>query len=208
MPLLKDYRTLVEHLKIDGILLIDGGVDSLVQGDEWEKGTFLEDAISIFAVNELAEVPVKLIACLGFGAERDLTYSHILENIAQITKSGGFLGACALTPAMEGYQFYEESVLYVQSQPCHEESVINSSIISSVRGNYGDYHLTRKTMGSRLWISPLMGLYWFFDFQSVVRENKILSPLAGTRTFWDVVRVAQTVIIPLIPQRSATKIPL
>jgi hypothetical protein len=63
--------------------------------------------------------------------------------------------------------------------------VINSSIISAVRGNYGDYHLTEKTRGSRLWISPLMALYWFFDFESIVRHNLFLEQLRGTYTFRD-----------------------
>src|SRR5215207_2739565 len=35
-PLLENYVALVEHLGIDGILLIDGGVDSLLRGDEYE----------------------------------------------------------------------------------------------------------------------------------------------------------------------------
>jgi hypothetical protein len=52
-PLLENYRALVEHLGIDGILLIDGGVDSLVRGDEAGRGTMIEDAILLYAVNEL-----------------------------------------------------------------------------------------------------------------------------------------------------------
>ncbi len=207
VPLLENYRLLVERLEIDGILLIDGGVDSLVRGDEAEKGTLLEDAVSAYVVNELSNVPLKLIACVGLGAELDMTYAHILENIAELTKQGGFLGACALTPQMLSYQLYEEAVLYVQSQPYHDESVINSSIISATRGNYGNYHLTRKTLGSRLWISPLMPLYWFFDFDTVIKQNKIVSQLAGTQTFIDAVRVARTVI-PQITPRPNQKIPL
>ena len=135
------------------------------------------------------------------------TYAHIFENIAELTKQGGFLGACALTPQMLSYQLYEEAVLYVQSQPYHDESVINSSIISATRGNYGNYHLTRKTLGSRLWISPLMPLYWFFDFDIVIKQNKIVSQLAGTQTFMDAVRVIRTVI-PTITPRPNQRIPL
>lgn len=207
MPLLENYRLLVEHLKVDAIVLVDGGVDSLVRGDEAEKGTLLEDAISMFAVNELPGIAVKLICCIGLGAELDMTYAHILENIADLAKQGGFWGTCALTADMLAYQLYEEAVLHVQSQPYHDESVINSSIISAVRGNFGNYHLTRKTLGSRLWISPLMSLYWFFDFATVVKQNKILSHLLGTQTFMDAVRVARSVI-PHISTRSSMKIPL
>ncbi len=182
-PLLDNYRLLVERLNIDGILLVDGGVDSLVRGDEAGTGTLIEDACSLYAVNELTGIPVRLMACLGMGAEQDMTYAQILQNIASLAAAGGFLGSCALTPQMEVYQLYEEAVLYAQSQLVQETSVINSSIISAVQGHYGDYHLTEKTQGGRLWISPLMTLYWFFDLPIVAQHNLYLPHLKGTDSF-------------------------
>jgi hypothetical protein len=164
---------------------VDGGVDSLMRGDEAEKGTVIEDATSLFAVNELSQIRNKFLVCAGLGAERDITYAQVFENMAAITKQGGFLGACSLTPGMPAYQDFESAVLYVQDKPFHDQSVINSSIISAVRGNYGDYHLTEKTKNSLLWISPLMALYWFFDFEVVARQNLFLSQLRGTLTFRD-----------------------
>src|SRR5579859_3409629 len=71
-PLIKNYQTLVKHLGIDGILLIDGGVDSLMRGDEPEPGTLLEDSLSLLAVNELKQVPVRFTACLGLGIESEV----------------------------------------------------------------------------------------------------------------------------------------
>jgi hypothetical protein len=174
---------LVEHLGIDGILLIDGGVDSLVRGDEAGTGTLIEDACSLYAVNELTDMSVRLLACLGIGAEQDMTYAQILQNIASLTAAGGFFGSCALTPQMEVYQLYEEALLYAQSQPVQDASVINSSIVSAVQGHYGDYHLTDKTQGGRLWISPLMTLYWFFDLPTVARHNLYLPYLKGKDSF-------------------------
>ena len=184
-PLTENYKILAKHLSLDGILLVDGGVDSLMRGDEAEKGTIIEDATSLFAVNELTHIKNRYVVCTGLGAERDITYAHVFENIAAITKEGGFLGACSLTPSMQAYQDFESAVLHVQSKPFHDPSVINSSIISAVRGNYGDYHLTEKTKGSHLWISPLMALYWFFDFDVVVKRNLFLPQLQGTLTFRD-----------------------
>jgi hypothetical protein len=184
-PLLENYRILIQHLHIDGILLIDGGVDSLVRGDETQTATLIEDANSLFAVNELNNLSVRLIACLGFGAEQDLTYPQVLENIATLTKARGFLGTCSLLPQMWAYQVYEEAVLYVQSQPVQDPSVINSSIISAVRGEYGNYHLTEKTRGSRLEISPLMSVYWFFDLPTVAAQNLYLAHLRHSQTFME-----------------------
>src|SRR5690606_28095765 len=93
-PLLENYRLLIEHLSIDGILLVDGGVDSLMRGDEAEKGTLIEDATSLAAVHELTHVKTRLLGCVALGAELDITFSHVFENIAALTQSGGFLGSC------------------------------------------------------------------------------------------------------------------
>jgi len=186
-PLTENYHVLANHLSLDGILLIDGGVDSLMRGDEAEKGSLIEDATSLYAVNELSSIKHRFIACTAFGAERDITYSHVFENIAAITKEGGFLGACSLTPSMPSYQEFEKAVLHVQGKPFHDPSVINSSMISAVQGHYGDYHLTDKTKGNRLWISPLMALYWFFDMGVVAKRNLFLSQLQGTMTFREAV---------------------
>ena len=35
-------------------------------------------------VNELTDVPIRLMGCVGFGIERDMAYAHIFENIARL----------------------------------------------------------------------------------------------------------------------------
>lgn len=206
-PLTENYRILAEHLSLDGILLVDGGVDSLVRGDEAELGTAIEDLTTLYAVNQLSDVHNRWLACVGFGAEQNLTHAHILENIASLTKAGGFLGSCSLTPQMEVYQAYEEAVMHVQSNEFQDPSVINSSIVSAVRGQYGDYHLTEKTKRGHLWISPLMPLYWFFDFDCVVKQNMLLPEIEGTLLFRDalykVIARAER-----LSRRAESKIPL
>lgn len=184
-PLTENYKILAEHLSLDGILLVDGGVDSLVRSDEAELGTAIEDLTSLYAVNQLSNAPTRLLACIGFGAEQNLTHAHLFENIASLTKAGGFLGSCSLTPQMDSYQAYDEAVTYVQSDEFQDPSMINSSIVSAVRGNYGDYHLTEKTKRAHLWISPLMPIYWFFDFDHVVKQNMLLPEIEGTMLFRD-----------------------
>lgn len=206
-PLTENYRILAEHLSLDGILLVDGGVDSLVRGDEAELGTAIEDLTTLYAVNQLSDIHSRWLACVGFGAEQNLTHAHILENIASLTKAGGFLGSCSLTPQMEVYQDYEEAVVHVQSNEFQDPSVINSSIVSAVRGQYGDYHLTEKTKRGHLWISPLMSLYWFFDFDCVIKENMLLPEIEGTLLFRDalykVIARAER-----LSRRAESKIPL
>lgn len=181
-PLLQCYTALLDHLQPDVLLLVDGGVDSLIHGDEAEVGTVFEDAVSLAAVSQLPASLPSYVACLGMGAEDDITYGQVLENIATLTKNGGLLGTCSLTAQMAAYQAYESAVAFVHGQKFQQPSVINSSIVSAVRGQFGNYHATERTKNSRLHISPLMALYWFFETQSVVANSLFVPPLVATET--------------------------
>jgi hypothetical protein len=68
-PLLESYQALVKQLSIDTVVLVDGGTDSLMRGDEIGLGTPHEDIASIAALDEL-NVERKLLVCLGFGIDR------------------------------------------------------------------------------------------------------------------------------------------
>ncbi|MFP4439102.1 MAG: DUF1152 domain-containing protein [Chloroflexaceae bacterium] len=206
-PLQANYHRLIEQLQIDTILLVDGGVDSLARGNEAEPGTFIEDTVSMAALAALPDSITRILVCIGFGAEREITHLHILENIADLARHGAFWGACALTRAMDEYRAYEDAVMFVHQQSVQDPSVINASIISAVRGEYGNYHLTPKTHGSRLWISPLMPLYWFFDFPVVAARHTVLPAVMDSVTFLDAIRAAMTVRQTL-PIRPANRIPL
>lgn len=203
IDLVANYSKLIEHLSIDGILLIDGGVDSLIIGDEEQTGSLIEDALSLLAVNEQTALRYKGIGCVSFGSERDLSYGQIFENIANLSKKGGFKGSCSLVRDMESYQEFESAVLYAQSKPVQDPSVINSSLISAVRGEYGNYHLTSKTEGSRLWISPLMPIYWFFDFDKLIEENLYLSQLKYSTSFMDALNRFLSVRSYFKPRRNS-----
>ncbi len=178
-PLIQNYKALIKHLDIDCIILVDGGVDSLMHGDEPEPGTMFEDSLSLLAVSDL-NVKTKILACLGLGVEHEVGYAHLFENIAELTKHKAVLGTCSLTQQMTSYQQFRDAVMYVFDQQPTYPSVICSSVISAVDGQYGNFHLTKRTHGSTLRISPLMSMYWFFDLMQVAKRNEILSHLRLT----------------------------
>ncbi len=69
-PLRAAYRALLDHLGgVDAVVLVDGGTDILMRGDEHGLGTPEEDMASLGAVAGLDEVPHRLVACLGFGVD-------------------------------------------------------------------------------------------------------------------------------------------
>jgi hypothetical protein len=188
-PLHAAYRALLDHLAIDAIVMVDGGVDSLARGDEAQLGTVVEDSLSLAAVYQLDHVPVRLLAAVGLGTEPDVCHAHIFQNIAGLASGDAFLGSCSLVRRMEPYELYEDAVRYAHEQPFQDPSVVNASIVSAVQGHFGDFHLTEKTHGSRLWISPLMPIYWFFDLRAVAESNTFVPALRTTESFSEVRQV-------------------
>ena len=84
------YKGLAAQLEPDAVVLVDGGTDGLMRGDETGLGTPHEDMLSLAAAQAL-DVPVKLVACLGFGIDAYHGVSHalFLENVADLHQSRG-----------------------------------------------------------------------------------------------------------------------
>lgn len=180
-PLAKAYRMIVERHEIDLVLLIDGGTDSLLFGDEPGLGTVVEDAISLVAANE-AVGDCAVLAAIGFGVDHFHGVSHhsFLENAARLMRDGGFLGVIGLTPGTPEAAAFLDLVEYAnQRQPRHQ-SIVNNSIASAMRGAFGDQHVTSRTSGSELFINPLMSQYWAFEAPRVVAAMSYAEALART----------------------------
>jgi len=189
-PLLAAYHALVEHLNVDTVILIDGGTDALMRGDEADLGTPHEDAVSLCAVNELVGVK-RFVVSLGFGIDSFHGVSHwnVLEATAELARAGAYLGSFSLTPEMRPVQLYREACLEVFSQMPRYESIVNSSILSAIAGEYGDQHVSARTHGSELWINPLMAQYWCYELRAVAGRLQYREALMPTVSMSEVDRV-------------------
>ncbi|MDJ1505124.1 DUF1152 domain-containing protein [Xanthocytophaga agilis] len=181
-PTKKIYDQIIERHSIDTVILIDGGTDSLMFGDEEELGTPLEDSCSLVAVNKTS-VKNKLLVCLGFGVDRFHGVSHFrfLENTSKILAEGGFLGSFHLLPTMPEVEKYMSAVNYV-NQHMERQSIVSNSIVSAIEGKFGDFHRTLRTSGSELWINSLMSIYWCYQVQDVVHNLKYYTYIANSQT--------------------------
>jgi hypothetical protein len=186
-PLKASYESLIEKLSLDAIVLIDGGTDSLMPGDEADLGTPQEDAASIAAVS-LLEAPIdKYLVCLGFGVDTHHGVAHyeVLQAIADLTRSGDYLGAWSLTSDMPSVARYREAFEYAsQKMPTHP-SIVSASVLDGIYGEFGDFHRTNRTAGSELFINPLMGLYWAFRLEGIAKRNLYLEQIRNTQTYWE-----------------------
>jgi hypothetical protein len=189
-PLNQAYRALVKLLEIDAIVLIDGGTDSLMRGDEIDLATPEEDAASIAAVTNLEHVPTKLLACLEFGVDtyHGVCHANFLEAVAELTQSQSFLGAWSLLPQMPEVQKYREASEFTFAHMAHHPSIVSSSILDGIAGEFGNFHRTDRTEGSKLFINPLMGLYWGFQLGGIAKRNLYLDRLQTTQTRHEISR--------------------
>ena len=186
IPLLDNYRILKERLNFDTVVLVDGGTDSLMRGDEDGLGTPQEDYCSIAAVDEL-NVANKYLLCLGFGVDHFHGVSNdlSLKAIAELTQKDAFLGMWSLLRGMPEVDQYIKCVDYVFSMMPYQKSIVSNSIRSALYGHYGNYHNDYRTEGSKLWINPLMTQYIAFKLQGVIDRCLYLDRLKNTETFRD-----------------------
>lgn len=170
-PLRAAYRHLAGHLGIDAVVLVDGGTDILMRGDEAGLGTPVEDITSLTAVAGL-DVPVKLVSCLGFGidAYHGVVHSQVLENIAAVDRDGGYLGALSIPGASREAVLYRDAVADAQRATPMRPSIVQGQIAAATRGAFGDVQFTRRTAGSTLFVNPLMATYFTVDLVSLANR--------------------------------------
>jgi hypothetical protein len=182
-PLRDAYRTLIGHLGgVDAVVLVDGGTDILMRGDEHGLGTPEEDMVSLAAVNGLDEVPVRLVACLGFGVDayHGVSHSLVLENLAALEREGAYLGAFSLPRESREGQLYLAAVTHAQESTPGHPSIVNGSVAAAVRGDFGDVRFTERTRGSELFVNPLMAVYFCVDAPGLARRSLYLDRLERT----------------------------
>jgi hypothetical protein len=170
-PVMLAYVALLNELGVDTIILVDGGTDSLMRGDEGGIGTPVEDVSSIAAVESLP-VERKLLACLGFGIDffHGVCHAQVLEAIAELDRSGDYLGAFSLLRSMPEVERFRQATEFVLKRTPDRESIVCSSLLSALEGRFGDYHRNKRTDGSELFINPLMGLYWCFHVEAIAKR--------------------------------------
>jgi hypothetical protein len=185
-PLSAAYSWIMDQHQIDLIVLIDGGTDSVIFGDEPGLGTVAEDAVSIVAVDKAAGQSA-VLAAIGFGVDDYHGVSHhaFLENTARLIRDGGFLGAFSLQRDTAEATALLDLVDYAnQRQPAHP-SIVCNSIASALRGEFGNFHATNRTSGTDLFINPLMSQYWTFSVSSLVSQMAYSDALADTERMED-----------------------
>jgi hypothetical protein len=185
--LLVAYKCLVEQLALDAIVLVDGGTDILMFGDEAGLGTPIEDMTSLAAVGQI-RIAQRHVACLGFGidAYHGVCHAHFLENVATLERDGAYHGAFSVPRNTADGAFYLKAVAHAESHHRQRPSIVNGSIAAAVEGKFGDVQFSERTAGTELFINPLMSLYFTFDLMGLCNRNQYLRELVDAPSVFHV----------------------
>ncbi|MFE9873377.1 DUF1152 domain-containing protein [Micromonospora sp. NPDC005686] len=180
-PLREAYRHLVDRLDLDAIVLVDGGTDILLRGDESGLGTPVEDITSLAAVAGL-DVPVRLVSSLGFGidAHDGVNHVEVLENLAALDREGGYLGALSIPGSSREAVLYREAVAQAQAATPHRPSIVQGQIAAATGGTCGDVRFSRRTGHGDLFVNPLMAIYFSVDLPRLAARCLYLDRIENT----------------------------
>jgi hypothetical protein len=182
-PLWRAYQALVERLAIDAIVLVDGGIDAALRGDETSLGTPAEDLTSLAAATAVPDIPI-VLACVGLSSElRDgIAHAQFFERVAELARESAYLGASALVRGTPACDAYVRAVEYVFAGQMHQKrSHVHSVITRAIAGEFG-------AKAPHVWLSPLASMFWYFDARAVARTHVFLDDLRATEGIWDVVQ--------------------
>lgn len=191
-PLRAAYRQLAKRLDLDAIVLVDGGTDILMRGDEAALGTPVEDATSLAAV---AGTPVatRLVASIGFGVDayHGVNHVQVLENIAALDRAGAYLGAFTVPSHGREAALYRDAVEHARVSTPGRASLVNGQIAAALTGAAGNVGLDDRTEGSSLFVNPLMAMYFTFDLAGLAAQSLYLDRIRGTDHLLDVSHVIE-----------------
>ncbi|MDR6321217.1 DUF1152 domain-containing protein [Actinoplanes couchii] len=190
-PLRRAYRRLAKRLDLDAIVLVDGGTDILMRGDEAALGTPVEDATSVAAV-AATPVATKMVASIGFGidAYHGVNHVQVLENIADLDRDGAFLGAFSVPSHGREAALYRDAVEHARSRTPGRESIVHGQISAALSGVAGDIDIGGRTGGSPLFVNPLMAMYFTFDLAGLAARSLYLDRIRSTD---DMLQVSQVI---------------
>ena len=194
-PIRDCYGHLVQSLGLDAIVLVDGGTDILLRGDEAGLGTPSEDIASLAAVAAM-HVPTRVVViCVGFGVDsyHGVCHANWLEKRGSFDRRWGIFRCHCLARAHARGWLVLDAVNAADMTVRQRPSIVNGRIVSAIEGHFGDYHRNPRTQSSKLFVNPLMSFLWAFDLAAVAWRNLYLDCLANTETQ----RPLETFISPL-----------
>jgi len=182
------YQTLIHELNINTTIIVDGGCDSLLTGDEINLASPLEDYMTLAAVRDINNC---YLLCCGVDVEFQ---TH--DNIEGILEQDFNHAMSYLSPVDCGrYNLEDSDTPYVQKYidtvlACiPERTLINSSIICSIWGIEGPYRpawMVNRFGNNKFLIRHTTANWYIFLTEDICRRNKLLPHIVKLDRWQDI----------------------
>jgi hypothetical protein len=192
----KNFEFINNKHNIDEIYIIDGGVDGVFIGNEYDMGTPSMDSISIIS-GSLTNIEKKYYIMSAFGTEgvnKEVSHSEVLERISELIKTDNFFGVSSILKTDIEGKLFIDSINYINDKmESGYHSTIVGSILKSLYGNFGDMPVNQKTIERPIWISPLTSMYWFCDLTEVAKMKLFYSKVLDTDSVNEVSEIIENI---------------
>ena len=169
-PTRRSYDFLIDRLGIQTVICIDGGVDGLFRGDEWDLATPSMDSISVMATS-LCQASQRIYACTAFGTEGTegkVSHAQALARMADLVRADAFLGVgTTVRKSHVGRDFLNAVETIFGWLPPLRRSIVVGTLQAAALGAYGPTVVHEKTRDRPPWVSPLTALIWYFEADAV-----------------------------------------
>lgn len=183
------FNYLKENFDVSALYIVDGGVDGIFRGDEYDLGTPSMDSISIIA-GAASSIEEKHYVMTAFGSEgvsKEVSHADVLNRIADLTAKDRFRGVASLLKDSSAGSGFLQACRYIFTcMSEHYRSTIVASIMAAMEGQFGDTGVNEKTIDRPVWLSPLTHLYWFFDLTGVAEEKLFYKEVLDTDSVTEV----------------------
>lgn len=195
-PTLESYNYLIEKYSIEVVICIDGGIDGIFRGDEFDLGTPSMDSISVISTS-LSNAKSRIYACAAFGtegAESRVSHAQAFHRMSELIQKDAFLGVGTLRKNTSyGAEFIDAVESIFGNISPVRRSIIVSTMIASMKGIYGKTVVHEKTHSNPPWISPLTSLIWFFEADAVAQMKLFYDEAKTSITVSDVASAIEKV---------------
>ncbi|OJV05516.1 MAG: hypothetical protein BGO12_06655 [Verrucomicrobia bacterium 61-8] len=111
---------------------------------------------------------------------------------------------------MDEARLVVEACSYVFKKMEGAESIVCASIISAVEGKFGNYHMlarTREDPDSKLFICPLMSMYWAYRLPDVAAELLYIDRIRESQQMEEIVKAIESFRQEMGKPRPEAKLP-
>jgi len=182
VPIMKKaYERLIEHLKIDAIVLVDGGVDSIMHGnEEGVTNKFIDNVLTLKTFQEMPELNGKVFSLVYHDNTKDIS-----KNLSLLSLQGGFYGGCYLLNFMKSYQVLKKAYGYIKN---NNEIFSVDRMIKIIESDFEEDEEK---------ISPMQCL--FFNTEALIYNNKVIPKILEDMSYFDITQL----VIPIIKRHTA-----